>query len=959
MIDLRVFRRLSSSRMPLAALALSFCLAGLDSSSVWADGGNGGSTFPDSNGGTGGAGTGGIAGSAGTAGVNGGGGGGGGAAGGGAGGTGFGTGGTGGAGGTSGSPNGQAGASGSAGGNNGGGGGGGGFNGTESAIPLANTGLITGGNGGSGGNGAQSTGVSGGGGGGAGGYGAVVSSGGTSVNSGSITGGTGGIGGTGNLGFFIFGASGNGGDGGVGLQFTTPGATFMNIGATPGTAAVTGGNGGAGGSDFGIGPGSPGLGGQGIVGSDLTVLTNGLISGGLHGDGVTRANAITFTGGVNILEIQPGYLFTGNVVANSAADLLRLGGTGTATFNLDDLAPGQAFQNFGNLEKTGSSTWTLIGTNTSLGTTTLNAGELIINGSIVSATTINAGAILGGNGTVGAIDNSAGVVSPGDGTAGNIGTLTISAGNNYTQGAAGSLRVDIDPFGLSDLLQLANGTANLAGGLDIHGNGANGFSAGTVYTLINANTIVGTFDPNLITDDLPLLNFIAIYNANSVQIQAVLSGMIFSQVASTSNQKGVAGAFDAGTNGATGDLNTVAQASQGLNTAGVQNALDQLSGEHHASTSTVQIEQTTTSLRTTADYLRSLGDSESDPTLTMHLPDLQQMMARVAPGDDISRNPGVIPVSMTHPFREVDLRQSGGDAKAVDKDLISLVSTRHTRERTWDAWALGYGTHGSIDGDGNAHGIGYNVAGSNFGIGYWIDDRTIVGVLGGYAGSSVKGGGNPDDRSQIDATMGGVYARISFDSHYVLGIVTYGRQETDSTRQIQFGGIDREAKANYSADEFATWWEYGQNRQFGGFVVQPLVAAQYVSLWQDSFTETSAGAVNLVVNSRTNDSFRSSLGGRLLMPLELENNMRLTPEISARWMHEFLDDGQTLPTQFSAIPGATFRTKGVSAGQDFALFGSGATLQMSEAVSLYAHYIGQASNQLISHTGLGGLTVSW
>ena len=50
-----------------------------------------------------------------------------------------------------------------------------------------------------------------------------------------------------------------------------------------------------------------------------TGFNSGSIAGGLSGDGVTRADAIMFTGGTNTLELRLGSTITGNVVAFSAA----------------------------------------------------------------------------------------------------------------------------------------------------------------------------------------------------------------------------------------------------------------------------------------------------------------------------------------------------------------------------------------------------------------------------------------------------------------------------------------------------------------------------------------------------------------------------------------------------------------------------------------------------------------
>ena len=105
--------------------------------------------------------------------------------------------------------------------------------------------------------------------------------------------------------------------------------------------------------------GSPGSGGAGIVGSVLTVINSGTITGGLGGNGSTRANAITFTGGINTLELQPGSTIIGNVVAASNADTLALGGGGIATFNVSQIGSNDQYRGFGVFQKIGTSTWAL------------------------------------------------------------------------------------------------------------------------------------------------------------------------------------------------------------------------------------------------------------------------------------------------------------------------------------------------------------------------------------------------------------------------------------------------------------------------------------------------------------------------------------------------------------------------------------------------------------------------
>ncbi len=117
------------------------------------------------------------------------------------------------------------------------------------------------------------------------------------------------------------GGGGNGGNGGDGGFAGNGGNAGMGgNGGMGGAGSSFGGNGSPGGPDP---AGSAGAGGIGVTGANLTIINSGSIAGGLSGDGVTQADAILFTGGTNVLQVQAGSSITGNVVAYSTADTLR------------------------------------------------------------------------------------------------------------------------------------------------------------------------------------------------------------------------------------------------------------------------------------------------------------------------------------------------------------------------------------------------------------------------------------------------------------------------------------------------------------------------------------------------------------------------------------------------------------------------------------------------------------
>jgi len=382
------------------------------------------------------------------------------------------------------------------GGSGGGGGGGGGAHGALITSTSTNSAALSGGSGGQGGPiGAI---ASGGGGGGAGGYGAVVDASVTYTNTSTISGGNGGSGGFGEA----PGAGGNGGAGGVGVQFTTAGATFTNSGT------VRGGNGGAGGGAGGGGTnGSPGAGGAGIVGSGLTVINSFTVTGGLSGDGVTRANAITFTGGTNILELRAGSSITGNVVAFSAADTFRLGGTTNASFDVSQIGASAQYRGFGVFQKTGTSTWTLTNTTSTVTSWAINAGTLAVSSDgnlgnssgtlsfgggalqfLSGFTTSRAVTLNAGGGTFNTNGNNATlagtIVGSGGLTKIGAGTLTLSGSNSYSGGTAlnaGTLAVGSNSALGTGALTFASGTTLQAA--------ANSLSLSSAMTLNGTDTV--------------------------------------------------------------------------------------------------------------------------------------------------------------------------------------------------------------------------------------------------------------------------------------------------------------------------------------------------------------------------------------------------------------------------------------------------------------------------------------
>ncbi|MFA7943619.1 autotransporter domain-containing protein [Pseudomonas brenneri] len=199
----------------------------------------------------------------------------------------------------------------------------------------------------------------------------------------------------------------------------------------------------------------------------------------------------------------------------------------------------------GSLIKSGAGSLVLSGDSTYRGPTTVNAGVLKVDGSLVSQVTVNKGGTLGGSGRVGALlANSGATVAPGN----SIGTLNVAGDVRFEAGSTYAVELSDSS---SDRI-VAGGQATLNGGtvtLALE-NSPTLLSQpqaqsliGRQYTLLQAaGGITGSFG-----EVLPNYLFLGgnlDYAANDVQLAIARNDASFASVAATRNQRAVAAAAE-------------------------------------------------------------------------------------------------------------------------------------------------------------------------------------------------------------------------------------------------------------------------------------------------------------------------------------------------------------------------------------------------------------------------------
>jgi autotransporter-associated beta strand protein len=208
----------------------------------------------------------------------------------------------------------------------------------------------------------------------------------------------------------------------------------------------------------------------------------------------TGGGAYNFTAGfgVNSNASSTASVISAPIIIRDSSNFTLTTAKGTTADGIDLIVSGNIGQSTGtgNLVKTGAGTMLYSGTGSYLGTTTVNDGLLLVNGSISgSAMTVSGvNAILGGSGTVGATTLTAGIITPGSLVAGNGAIGTLNTGNLALNGGTALFQLGAST---SDTLN-TTGTVTFGAPVELSLNFNLDLANGRTFTLIN-NDLVDAF----------------------------------------------------------------------------------------------------------------------------------------------------------------------------------------------------------------------------------------------------------------------------------------------------------------------------------------------------------------------------------------------------------------------------------------------------------------------------------
>ena len=479
----------------------------------------------------------------------------------------------------------------------------------------------------------------------------------------------------------------------------------------------------------------------------------------------------------------------------------------------------------------------------------------------------------------------------------------LTVNGNYTQAAGSTYSVEVNPTDSDKII--VTGAAAINGGTVNVVLDPGSYTAGTHYAILTATGgVTGQYN-SLIAPSPGNGDFFTL-DYEPIEIDLILTqapGTNFAASATTFNQLQVATAIDNSSVGATGDYGTVIGQLSSLSTGQLPGALNQLAGDIYPSISTIELQNTTTWMQLVSNRLAGQLRPES--------------LESLRDGGNAGRR------QCDRRRRAIGFLPAG---RWADGRRAAFVF-RKTKLPRWTGWTQGYGQGGSVSGNGNAGGLGYGLGGTLFGLDRWLTENTLVGMLGGYAGSSL-GDHLVGSNARINAYQLGMYAMHRRGRFYLSNIDALSFDNETVTRPIDFGTIDRTATGTSSGNQYAHYSEAGLTLGSGTTRFQPFSGLQYIYLNQQGYNETGAGSVNLAVGNQNVNSVRGSVGCRIYQEYGWKT-VQLIPVAQARYQREWADGTQLITSSFAGAPTASFVTAGNTLGRNFGLFGLGSNAVLS------------------------------
>ena len=587
----------------------------------------------------------------------------------------------------------------------------------------------------------------------------------------------------------------------------------------------------------------------------------------------------------------------------SSARAITLG-PGGGVFNTDAYAMTLSglISGAGALAKNGAGTLTLGGTNTYLGTTSVNAGTLRLAADNAlpqgSTVTLAAGATLD-------LD---------------VYTATVAA---YS--GPGTLAVKL-LAGTTNLT--VTGGASLAGGYLSAAFSPQLISAGQRFTVLTAGNVTGEFGGVY----SPALVSLTPDYSDPARVVLTAALVPFTGIGATGNQDAVGAMLEPLRAGAAGDLATVIGNMYVLDAAGVRSALDQ--------TGPVAV-SALRGLAFSGSALRS--NALRARTSALAAGTAQKFSSYSGRGADLDY------IDFDELPRDTARKSAPGRTDGESRSPIAFFAS---------VSGLSGRDMSAKGGGGERPGYAFDGSGLLAGADYSVTEHLALGIMAGYDQGKADVYYPSEADLERHSARYGAYAAAAAGP---LRLDLYAGRAKDSfksSRRLVFGELARTAQGDTDGQE--TNLEGSLTWQFRTLTPQgrmaPFVTVNYDKLETEAFTETGAGALDLEIRGLQASSLRSAAGLRYSEAISA-GDYTVRTVLSAAWTHEFRD--QSLAVTSSLDGGESFTVNSGDSPRDALKSGAKIAAEFKNGVSLGLDYSGDFRRRLRSHLLALGCSVKF
>jgi outer membrane lipase/esterase len=213
----------------------------------------------------------------------------------------------------------------------------------------------------------------------------------------------------------------------------------------------------------------------------------------------------------------------------------------------------------------------------------------------------------------------------------------------------------------------------------------------------------------------------------------------------------------------------------------------------------------------------------------------------------------------------------------------------------------GSGSFGDRDSTVSELGFDFSTKGISTGIDYRISDELVFGGALGYVSTGMDFENTRGDQDIKGYSLSAYGSWYQSENLYIDGILSYGTNNFDMTRQIKFGTTDVSTQGDTDGTEYALSIGGAYEINQGALNLGPFARINYINAEIDAFQEYSTSGVELGYDKQNVESLATMIGVQASYAVSTKFGV-VMPYTRLEWAHEFKYDSHNITAHFLNDP---------------------------------------------------------